>query len=593
MQAETSSPSSRETGNSGGPRVQFARYVDGRLQLFTARTSELDYYAVSHVWGEIQWLSVRGVDHEILVSRQKATFIENTLPSLVGTAAFWMDTLTVNQRDQAEVIATVQAIPATFRDAVKTIAVRQGDGFYNCCLKAVKDFTEWEDFAQKMALHSFAHCDDVYRESYLQRLWTLQECFLSHTIQFVEGDESKVALASKCETSNKALDELQKKAESNRLDVYAERTATLWATDSLYALAQAFNPPNIRGSSPISGLEDFMQAYLFSGTITREKPAPRGLDEDIYSGHFREMQLYSNRSATEPRDYIFATMPQFPWYHYPADAEVMSFNAIFEDFYQQAKRAGHAFACRITRSMIESAQYRTAEQAWYPSGQQPEPETLGDFFKLLGQRIHIAEDNSNYHLTTIVKLAEVKVKDIAGTLGLLDSAMRFSSRKWHQCHKGGELANYGSWPEVESSRLGMARVHLEMCEEEAPSLEREAEMSRLRAEIAEEEAREPHYDLLEEARKTLDIIWATIDPYIQDAGMQSDGYYIKQKLKRYYHPKLMEFLVLLTAMVSCQVPLSAAIWARKYFIPVRVDYKKFHVIGLLAKHAIASDISSG
>jgi hypothetical protein len=246
MQAVTCSPSSRESGNSCGSRVQFARYVDGRLQLLTARTSELDYYAISHVWEETQWLSVSGVDHEILVSREKVTFIESTLPSLVGAAAFWMDTLTVNQRDQAEVIATVQAIPAIFRDAVKTIAVRQGDGFYNCCLKAVKDFTEWED-----------------------------------------------------------------------------------------------------------------------------------------------------------------------------------------------------------------------------------------------------------------------------------------------------------------------------------------------------------YDLLEEARKALDIIWATFDPYIQDAAMQSDGYYFRQKLRSYCHPKLMKFLVLLTAMVSCQVPLSAAIWARNYFVPVRVNYKKFHVIGLLTKHAVANDISSG
>lgn len=130
-----------------------------------------------------------GIDHEILVSKQKAIFIEKKLPSLVGSEAFWMDTLTVNQRDQGEVIATVQAIPAIFRDAVKTIAVREGDGFYNCCLEAVKDFPRWENFVKKLALHSTEHWGDVYRESYLQRLWTLQECFLSHTIQFVKGDD--------------------------------------------------------------------------------------------------------------------------------------------------------------------------------------------------------------------------------------------------------------------------------------------------------------------------------------------------------------------------------------------------------------------
>jgi hypothetical protein len=95
-------------------------------------------------------------------------------------ATFWMDTLTVNQRDQAEAIATVQAMPAIFRDAVKTIAVREGDGFYNCCVSASQDFTDWEDLVIQLAVHSTEHSDDVYEEFYLQHLCTLQQCFLSH-----------------------------------------------------------------------------------------------------------------------------------------------------------------------------------------------------------------------------------------------------------------------------------------------------------------------------------------------------------------------------------------------------------------------------
>jgi hypothetical protein len=62
-------------------------------------------------WGEIEWRQVRGVPHEIKVSKKKAAFIEERLPALVGGDAFWMDTITVNQRDQAEVIDTVQSIP--------------------------------------------------------------------------------------------------------------------------------------------------------------------------------------------------------------------------------------------------------------------------------------------------------------------------------------------------------------------------------------------------------------------------------------------------------------------------------------------------
>src|SRR5271154_438985 len=100
---------------SKGPLVQFARFVDGHLELFHAHTGQLDYVAISHVWGKTEWLRLPGIDHEVLVSRTKVRFIEKELPALVGNTAFWMDTLTVNQRGQAEVISTVQAIPSIFR----------------------------------------------------------------------------------------------------------------------------------------------------------------------------------------------------------------------------------------------------------------------------------------------------------------------------------------------------------------------------------------------------------------------------------------------------------------------------------------------
>lgn len=395
-----------------------------------------------------------------------------------------------------------------------------------------------------------------------------------------------------CGVANKASDKPKKKAETPELDLYAERNEILVAIDSLWALAHAFHSSDGHSSSPKSGLEDFIHAYLFSGTITHKKLAPRGLDEDIYSGGFREEQLYSNRSATQPRDYIFATMPQFPWYHYPAEAEHMSFNAIFEDFYKQAKQAGHAFVCRITRSMTELTQNLSTEQAWYPSGQQPEPSALGDFIKLLGQRVNSDEDVGDYHLTTPVTVTEVNIEDLAGTVELLESAMRFSFRKWHLCHRGGELAKYGSWPQGGPKSLREKRSYLEMIEEE-PLQGLEAYLAQLRVDIAQEEAQELDSDLLKEARRTLDIIWHTVDPYIGNTGMKNDGYHFKQRLLKYRHPRLLEFIALLMAMVSCQVPLSAEIWARRHFIPVRVGYKKFHVIGLLAKHAVGSNISSG
>jgi hypothetical protein len=130
-------------------------------------------------------LKILGIPGEILAFERKAKFIEHHLADLVGETSFWMDTLTVNQRDQAEVITTVQTIPSIFRDTIKTIAVREGDGLYDCCTKATENFTRWEDFNDKLTSHMGHHYTHMYDESYLQRLWTLQECLLSHTIQFV------------------------------------------------------------------------------------------------------------------------------------------------------------------------------------------------------------------------------------------------------------------------------------------------------------------------------------------------------------------------------------------------------------------------
>ena len=168
-----------------GPNVQFARFVNGELVLFSAHTSELEYIAVSHVFGETEWHSIPGIKNEVLASPQKAVFIEKELPALVGELPFWMDILTVNQRIQAEVISVVGAIPWIFRDAVQTLAIREDDGIYACCEKALEGIEGCASLFPALIEHYFNHSDAVCDESYLRRLWTFQECLLSHSIRFV------------------------------------------------------------------------------------------------------------------------------------------------------------------------------------------------------------------------------------------------------------------------------------------------------------------------------------------------------------------------------------------------------------------------
>jgi Heterokaryon incompatibility protein (HET) len=181
--------------------VQLGRFLDGRLELFSAQMRRVEYIAVSHVWGEAEWLHIASIGREVYASPQKAEFIRSQLPTLVGSTPFWMDTLTVNQKDQAEVLSIVQIIPTIFRHATKTLAIREDDGFYDCCAHGIDASDSWQTIGQKIKEHAHdEHMSNVYRESFLLRLWTLQECLLSHTIQFVKCGKGEVP--SKLEISS-------------------------------------------------------------------------------------------------------------------------------------------------------------------------------------------------------------------------------------------------------------------------------------------------------------------------------------------------------------------------------------------------------
>ncbi|KAH9207016.1 hypothetical protein DL95DRAFT_484322 [Leptodontidium sp. 2 PMI_412] len=559
-----------ETDNLG-PLVQFARFVNGRLETFPAHTRRLQYYAISHVWGKTEWLQVNCLCHDILASLEKARFINEQLPALVGSTAFWMDTLTVNQRDPAEVIATVQSIPAIFRDAQKTIAVREEDGIYDCCEKAVRGFADYEELVRKLIMHIDEHDGDDYRESYLQRLWTLQEVLLSRTIQFVISERKKLSY------------------EERHQNPYWYRENVVRVLDSLYGLAHAFEFTSNDGS--LRGITDFMKAYICSGTVTSERRLMRGANENIFTNSFANVYASSIRSATEPRDYIFATMPQFPWYHYPEEAARMTFNEIFLNFYEQSTRNGHRFACRITRSMITIQDCHNADHAWHPSGLQPEPVCLGDFLKLLGQPLEGAIGSENdYHFATTTTINEIDLGDgesISTMLDILEAAMRFSPETWVMSHRGGELAKYGAWPESYDS---FNRYLLKTCLEVDESEQDLDEIARIRALVQDEEHRQNQDDwIIPQSMKLLNMMFASVDKFQQNLPMQGDWNAVKGEMQDHWAISLRQKMVLLAAMVSCRIPLSAVHWASEHLRPVRVQLNGMYVLGLLANHYTSTE----
>ncbi|RYP53090.1 hypothetical protein DL768_001867 [Monosporascus sp. mg162] len=532
-----------------GPRVQFARFVDNgeKIQLFSACTKDVAYYAISHVWGKTEWQYVRCLGREIDISPQKAKFLEERMYGLVGDVAFWMDTITVNQKDPAEVISTVQAIPAIFRDAEKTIAIREGDSIYNCCVEAVAGFPDYAEMLRMLLAHvGERHSQSVFEESYLKRLWTLQEVLLSHTIQFVVS------------------------------------TDVIRTEDALYSLAETFT--HGQNTESTQALVEFMRAYITGGTVHRSKPPARRFDEDIFSNSFVEYYVASNRVATKSRDYIFATMPQFPWYHYPKEAERMLFSEIFSDFYGQAVAAGHSFSSRITQSMTDLQSLADPNDSWGPSKDQPEPKSLGDFLKLLGHRLDLPPEGQGtpIHFATVALVSPFVFSSddpIDETLALIESAMRFSPWTWSLSHKAGELSKYGAYPES-AREISLLKALLK-----DGANRDQANVMGIHEAIAEEGQRRASEEwIIPQAMKILDLMFGTVDKYQNNAVLRSEWHIFRNGSDAEWPADLRRAMIFLAAMVSCQVPLSAYEWAQKHFMPVRVDFRESGtLLGLLAR----------
>lgn len=327
-----------------------------------------------------------------------------------------------------------------------------------------------------------------------------------------------------------------------------------------------------------------MRAYISNGTISRSKLSPR-TQEDIFSRYFLAVNLASNRSASESRDYIFATMPQFPWYHYPEAAEHMHSNTVFVDFHKQASRAGRAIACRITRPMTDPKDCHDAEEVWHPSWRLPEPTCLGGFLKLLGQRLPADKSLDNYHFIAPMAVSTLSAVRPVDTFELVESAMRFSPRLWPECHRGGELAKYGCAPEVHS-KPEMIQKASEPWKCPNPAFDclteqREAKIAELQALLREEQnTREQDGWLLPESRKILDMMWCTVDEFSVNIPIRSDWNFFKRRMKTESSAQLLERVVLLAS------------WAQEHFIPVFVRFTKISVLGLLARHACSKGILS-
>lgn len=588
--------------SSSNTPITFARFVAGRLERFQAPINDLEYLAISHVWGDPSLLEPRdvpGIDGKVLCTPEKADYIEQELPKKVGTKPFWMDILTVDQTNKDAVTAITKFIPLLFRNASCTIVLRECDGFYDCCREAVEGFDDYGSFLEKMVSHHPAHDNHVRVESYLQRLWTLEECLLSRTVQFTVGSNNAPRVAK--DTNDPANAWYKSQIDSQTI------------CDSLYTLACVFtgsNEPDIVA---------FLRAYINCSTI--KKPSTNQMDKaiDIFDGNLRTFHLSSPRASTKHRDYVLATMPQFPWYTVPIDAKKMSFGEIFQDLHTQASARGHGFAFKILASMTDATVKDHQQRAWLPSLNLPEPQCLGDFLKLMGGRMpeSATDENGPLHITTQVRVREwLKNENPNTMLEAISNTMKLCSQYFDESHRAGELSKYGNFPSLQWDLDDIDAMHFGWL--------RRGDRNTIRTledgegthvvygggwdyheqpdwiyedfiEIHDDTAQEPGHvqapshsgqsePLLQYARKVLDHMWSGDLHGDSNVSQKSDWEHFRRQMFPRWPEPLIRALMLLTGLIGCGLGLSAAAWANRYFVPVYVGVGKTVVVGLMARH---------
>jgi len=304
-------------------------------------------------------------------------------------------------------------------------------------------------------------------------------------------------------------------------------------------------------------------------------------------------------------------MPQFPWYKYPKKAIAMSFGEIYMDLYQQAAKTGHAFTCRFTRSMLDSGVVDPVE-GWLPSKHQPNPSCLGDFRKLMGHRVPEVSNGVSQlvHLTTVVEVKEFCCHPGPNAvLTSIESSMDLFQQQWIESHRGGELSKFGNYPStrwtldpVDALRCGwlssdpewkLRVLHDgdETIVNPGPGLEYEEDdllqcLYSLDEDAKDRDVVADYVPLFEQTRKILDHMWCSKDPTQINEDQVADWRVFRNTMRAGWCTPLLRTMLLFAAMVVCRIPLSAAAWVNRLFVPIYVQYVDLGVtLGLLTKHA--------
>lgn len=384
----------RMKGTQSTPPLTLCRYCDGKLERESHLVENTNYLAISHVWGQAEWQRVPGIEGQVLVSKEKAKFLSEQLSSVVGEEYFWMDILCIDQRNKAERIAVTQHIPTIFRQARRTIVLRESNGFRICCLSHL-------EFPRSGSLYQHftnEHEGDDFSDGVFSRLWLLQEIMISDTIQFVS-----------CHSARS-----QSRKDNVHLVGYEEIVSGI---NGLFMLTAAWTSYGNRGVEFTSSeflakheAKSFIDAYCRCSTVSRRSNTFYFRPSVPNRSEFMSM-LSSRRRTSKPRDFVLAVMPQYSFYKVPLDAKSMSFGEIFADCGRQLLEEGEATGL----APLFMGRDHAGPNRFSISTDIPIPILLADFVKLFFgpivdptirvHRVHL--ENISSKLTNFIDILEL------------------------------------------------------------------------------------------------------------------------------------------------------------------------------------------
>ncbi|KAI4611615.1 uncharacterized protein J4E87_010465 [Alternaria ethzedia] len=241
---------------------------------------------------------------------------------------------------------------------------------------------------------------------------------------------------------------------------------------------------------------------------------------------------------------------------------------------------------------------------------------LGDFLKLMGKRVPEASNASSphVHITSDVQIMELESEcspDIF--ISRLEACFEHFQIQWQESLQGSELSRFGfgdhpdySWTLKHADAASCGWIHT--YPEDATRVPDDGDHSRIRIapglgfmedesvadpsnfDETEQEARMyeagEYVPLFVQARKILDYTFTTHMVDQMNEAPRAHLASFKRRMQGVWSVPLLRTVLLLAAMVNCRIPLSAAAWVNKLFVPIYIHHSEDLLsVGLLAKHA--------